>query len=347
MRLVRLSTKAPQSLQIQAEVESLIRERELKIGIDPDAHFETRILDLDANVKSISWAIGLEVSQLSAEHRHVRRRLFIKQPSEDGFQGELSAIKLKDALNVSQFPNVSSPFFFSEKNRLVISELEDGENLKSRLRKSNYWPPSKNRNMELVESFHRVGNWLASFHEHSMHYRQAPDSSMDSPGLADLLHISEVPIVPKVDPQDFLDTLRVSLSKMTSCLKGGYVHGDFGPQNVLCSKTSLAVVDWEFLKQGLGIEDCVQFVVITLTQARYSLFDFGRTELFIRSFLNGYQSQIGSTENFAEIVTLLAISNVYKRQEWSNKPFSMVEHILFLPLLRRLAVKNYEKLSDS
>ena len=343
LRLRRLSNKDPESLKILDLCINLIKSKELNLNIEIETIDRIELIDINADVKNTTWAIGLNISGSTTDRKDFDKRIFVKQTSSQMFKAELKANNLLKSNRLGHDPIISSPFQLINEHKLIISELIEGTNAKYSLRKCLSNPIARKLKSKTIENYFNYGQWLAYFHRNGTKKEIADLENYKNATMDGLLFTTEASVVDEISSEQLIAEIRQYLEVTPNHSDIGYVHGDFGPQNIMIKTQGFSVVDWELFHLGHHIEDCIHFLINVLTQVKHVPFEFGFTQKLITSFLRGYQSEQLCFNCFENVVTLLAISNIFKRQEWMAADFPAYQRLNYIPLLRDIANNNYQQ----
>ncbi len=303
---------------------------------------EVRILDLSTEVKSTTWCIAVAIKGLDADGVRVEQRLFIKKAERKLYQQEKIAVQRFSQLMVARDAKVSLPQLFVDEEALIVSKFVEGKNVKLSLRALLFNPLAMRSKQPALQLFGQIGSWLADFHTESAKNSRHTELNSEQ-SLRNFFYQPIIPLVDGVSNAQLLDLVRSTLKSHFHdlCSHWSTLHGDFGPQNIIANIDDFKVVDWEVSRDGVALEDCVNFVTEILVQLRHMPLRARLIKKLIGEFLRSYLASHDDAELFIDVVTLLAISRVLKRQEWSGNPFLLPHKVVYLPVLRSIAKESY------
>lgn len=341
MRLNRLSADHQKSKEISKLSRHLVETGQLVLDQEIERIVSIVSLPIEADIKQSNWASKLQIEGITKSGKTIQQNFFVKQTTKELFNAEKIAVsQLAQSQTVIDL-TINKPTQFFDAHLLIFSALAEGINFKWRLRKCYLNPLAFGLRADAIARVADYGKWLSAFHQDLSNADHPSLPLEDNTGTHTLIYTTHANILRQRSSSELIEEISRYLNSTLDSSSTAFVHGDFGPQNIIDTGDVFQVVDWEGFHLGHNIEDCIHFVINILTQARHTPFDFGFTRAVIESFLNAYTSKYRCFKYFSEITILLAISNIFKRQEWTGNRFPLHLHLFYLPMLRRLAESYY------
>lgn len=332
MKLQRVSSKDPKAVNIVSRLNTLTDQGIWHPFKNPDLELDITPFAIQADIKQSNYACAISITNIKDK---TSQTWFVKQAAEDEFTREKQAIANLKNTKASELTNICYPIFFDDADRLIISPYAQGKNAKWILRDSLLRLRTK-KHQATESAYKAYGNWLAGFHAHT---KQTQD--FEKATGKELFYPARHRLIKSVSNSEYYQVVDHLIDKLGLNKIYSAVHGDFGPHNIMQDQGGFSVIDWEKFCIALSVTDCIDFTTSVLTQLRHQPYSSHQAKNLIGAFLNSYAKACALPSSFTEVVTLIAISNIYKRQEWAQSEFSVVNKLSFLPTLRKLASSSF------